>query len=49
MHPLYTAMGVLLAFLSGQAIAWVYMFTHNGECKSSVLYLSADTRDGEQA
>jgi hypothetical protein len=24
------ALGVLLAFLSGQAIAWVYMFTHLG-------------------
>lgn len=23
-------LGVLLAFLSGQAVAWVYMFTHNG-------------------
>lgn len=33
-------LGVLLAFLSGQAIAWVYMFTHNGLSYSRSFVMS---------
>lgn len=36
----YLALGVLLAFLSGQAIAWVYMFTHNGVSYSRSFVVS---------